>query len=293
MENSFKDYFEGLELTRMEHMPIYHSPNSEREANILGMAANEAYRYLENFFEERPEIILLVLNEKDWKSRAPSSQPYGNPFVPDVRLHYGVKPPDSWKGPLIFLSEGAPADLKNQLITMSGSESNTVRGAIDKIFTIDFSSATVAHEMAHAFFGLNLVLPQPVEFNYALRLDAFWLGEFLPQYAMYSFLSSKNEQLSERWLTLMSSSYEGGKGRVRYTNLSEMGIKYLEMARTCVENIYWYQAKLFVMSTNLYRKHGDDLLIEAQEKLKLSEKLLIDQLEEAFGNFRTWLQSWR
>lgn len=293
MSKSFEDYITGLELIRMENLPIYHSIGSENEAKIIGMVANEAYGYIENFLRERPEIILFVLNERDWGRLAPHSQPYGNPFVPDVRLFYGVRPPESWKDPRTLLSNGASADLKKDLLSMKGSESNTVRGAIDKIFTLDFFAATVAHEMAHPFFEQNLVLPQPIEQDYALRLDAFWIGEFLPQYVMYSFLQATDKSLSDGWLTLMKTAYEGGRKKVRYTNLSEMGTKYLEMVRTCIENIYWYQAKLFVMSSELYDHHAEDFLIKAKEELKLSEDLLINQLERAFGDIRDWLQSWR
>ena len=293
MSKSFEDTFTGLKLIRIENLPIYHSIDSENEAKIIGMVANEAYSYIENFLRERPEIILFVLNERDWGRLAPPSQPYGNPFVPDLRLLYGVRPPESWKDPLTILSNGASADLKKDLLSMKGSESNTVRGAIDIIFTLDFFAATVAHEMAHPFLGQNLVLPQPIEQDYALGLDAFWIGEFLPQYVMYSFLQATDKSLSDRWLTLMKTAYEGGRKKVRYTNLSEMGTKYLEMVRTCMENIYWYQAKLFVMSSELYDRHGEDFLIKAKEELKLSEDLLINQLEQAFGDIRDWLQSWR
>ncbi len=165
--------------------------------------------------------------------------------------------------------------------------------AIDDIFTLEFFSATVAHELAHPFLAVNLVFPQPVDFAYAFKLDAFWLGEFLPQYIMYSFLQATNVSLCEKWLLLMESAFEGGKNRVKYTNLAEMGVKYREMIESRIENIFWYQARLFVMSGDLYAVYGEDFLIKALERLKLSEQVLIDRLEQDFRKLHTWLQNWR
>jgi len=291
MRDISEDYFTGLNLLQLNFLSLYYSPGYEREAVVLGKVADEAYDYLRGFFRYGPEIILLVLDETDWERRA-TNQPYGNPFVPDNRVHYGVKPPESWKEPLASLASKAPTDLKKRLVSIAGSESDEVREAVDRIFTLNFFAATVTHEIAHPFLGLNLVLPQPIEYEYALKLDAFWLGEFLPQYAMCSFLLARDRLLFERWHELMKSVFEGGKGVVRYENLSEMGPKYSEMIESCVENIYWYQAKLFVMSVDLHRQHGEVFLRKIQEDLRLSERLLIDRIENSYGNIRKWLQKW-
>lgn len=291
MENRFKDYLADLDRLKTDHLLVYHSLGCKKEAKIIGKVTSEACDYLKGFLNEQPEIILLVLDEDDWKKRAPY-QPYGNPFVPDVRVHYGVKAPDSWKEPISTLCSEAPVNLRGKIVSISGLEGITIKEALNKIFTLEFFGATVAHEIAHPFLGQNLVLPQPIEDKHAFRLDAFWLAEFLPQYIMYSFLQSTNKPLCEKWSILMRSVFEGGKRRVKYTNLTEMGTKYQEMITLCIENIYWYQAKLFVMSVDLYDQHGEDFLLKALEGLKLNQKLLINQLHQTFGNFETWLQSW-
>jgi len=292
MKNRFKDYLAGLNHLKMGHLPIYYSLGCEKEAKIIGKITSEACDYLKGFVSEHPEIILLVLNEGDWKKRAPY-QPYGDPFVPDVRVHYGVKAPDRWKEVFSTLCSEAPINLRGKIVSISGLKGVTIKKALNKIFTLKFFGATVAHEIAHPFLGQNLVLPQPIEDKYAFRLDAFWFAEFLPQYVMYSFLQSTNKPLCEKWFVLMKSAFEGGKRKVKYTNLTKMGTKYKEMIASCVENIYWYQAKLFVMSANLYDQYGEDFLLKALEDLKLNERLLVNQLEQTFGNFQTWLQNWK
>jgi hypothetical protein len=292
MENSFKDYLAGLNRLKMDHLLLYHSPICKREAKIIGKVTSEAYNYLQYFFEKKPEIILLVLNEDDWKKRVPH-QPYGDPFVPDVRVHYGSKTPNNWKEAFSSLCSDAPINLRRKIVSISGLEGITIGNALDKIFTLEFFGATAAHEIAHPFLGQNLVLPQPIEDKYAFGLDAFWLAEFLPQYIMYSFLQATNIPLCEKWFILMKSAFEGGKGKVKYTSLREMGTKYREMITSCIENIYWYQAKLFVMSADLYDQHGEDFLLKALNDLKLNERLLINQLEQSFGNLQTWLQNWK
>lgn len=292
MENRFQDYLTGLNRLKTDHLPLYCSSDCRSEAKIIGKMTSRACDFLQAFFKERPEIILLVLNEDDWKKRAPH-QPYGDPFVPNVMVHYGVKPPDRWKEAFTLLSSEAPSDLRRKLVSLSGSESITLKEAIDKIFTLEFFAATVAHEIAHPFLSINLVLPQPINFGYVFKLDAFWLGEFLPQYAMYSFLQATNKPLCEMWLLLMKSAFEGGKRRMRYLNLTEMGTKYPEMIKSYLENIYWYQAKLFVMAADLYKQYGENFLLKAIDDLRLTERLLINQLEQTFGNFKTWLRNWK
>lgn len=292
MKTRFEEYLAGLNCIKMNHLPVYYSTGHRKEAEIIGKITSEAYDYLKGFFSEQPEIILLVLDERDWRKRAPY-QPYGDPFVPDVRVHYGVKVPDRWKEVLSTLCSEAPVNLRREIVSISGSKDVTMKGALNKIFTLKFFGATAAHEISHPFLGLNLVLPQPIENKYAFRLDAFWFAEFLPQYAMYSFLKSTNKSMCEKWFILMKSAFEGGKRKVKYTNLAKMGTKYREMIASYIENIYWYQAKLFVMSADLYDQYGEDFLHEAQEDLKLNEGLLINQLKQTFGNFQTWLQNWK
>ncbi len=291
MESHFKDYLAGLSRLERAGLPIYHSVRCEREAKIVGKIAVEAYRYLQGFLEEKPEILLLILSQRDWKKRLPRTA-YGEPVVPDARVHYGIKPPDRWKEMLSKLCDEAPINLKRQIASISGPNQVALKEAIDNIFTLEFFSATVAHELAHPFLAANLVLPQPVGFVHAFKLDAFWLGEFLPQYIMYSFLQATNVSLCEQWLLLMKSAFEGGKSQVRYTNLAEMGVKYREMIESHIENIFWFQAKLFVMSADLYTIYGEDFLIKAVERLKLNEKILINQLKQDFREFHTWLQNW-
>jgi hypothetical protein len=293
VENRFKDYLAGLTRLTINRLPVYHSSGCEKEALIIGEVTSEAYGFLHVLFKEKPEIILLVLDEEDWRKRA-SRQPYGDPFVPDVRVHYGTKPPDGWKEMFSLLASEAPPDLREKLASIAGlKSSSTVDELINKIFTLEFFAPTVAHEIAHPFLGLNLVLPQPVDFEYAFRLDAFWLGEFLPQYAMYSFLQATNKPLCEKWLLLMKSAYEGGKGRIRYKGLHEMGTRYAEMIKSCIENIYWYQAKLFLMSAELYEQYKQGFLTKASQKLRLTERLLTSRLEQSFENFQEWLKEWK
>lgn len=211
--------------------------------------------------------------------------------MPDTRIYYGVEPPSSWNGALTKLAEKAPPSTREELATLSGSGSTDIGDAIGSLFTLDFFAATVAHEMAHPFLGENLVLPQPVEDRYAHNLDSFWIGEFIPQYAMYSFLQSWDRPLCERWLTLMRAAYEGGREVVRHSGLREMGARYTELLVECVENIYWYQAKLFLMSCDIYEAQGTDFLKAVVEGLRLSEALLLREMGGLI-DLDAWLRKW-
>jgi hypothetical protein len=110
---------------------------------------------------------------------------------------------------------------------------------------------------------------------------------------MYSFLQATNKPLCNRWLLLMKSAFEGGRKKMKYKNLAEMGTKYTKMIKLYIENICWYQAKLFVMSADLYSQYGEDFLVEAINELKLTEKLLVNNLSKRLKNFQKWLQNWK
>lgn len=280
----------NLKLLMFDNIEVYHSHGCRREADVLGRVADDSYAFLGEFFEVCPEITVLVLDRDDWEKRAPGV-PYGNPFVPNSTIHYGVEPPGSWIEALVKLAGNAPPSTREELATLSGSESNDVEDAIQSLFTLDFFSATVAHEMAHPFLGENLVLPQPIEHKHAYKLDAFWIGEFIPQYAMHSFLQSKNRPLCKKWLTLMRAAYEGGLDVIRHSGLREMGARYTELLRECVENIYWYQAKLFVMSDDIHQAHGEDFLKAVVEGLRLNEALLLREMGNLV-DLDTWLKEW-
>ncbi|NVL92183.1 MAG: hypothetical protein HWN71_04005 [Desulfobacterales bacterium] len=292
MEMSWRELIDELVVLKSEHVPVHFSRGYDPQAEILRKVADNAYGYLGGFFQDRPELVLLVLSETDWMRCCPN-QPYGNPFVPDIAVRYGVKPPESWKEHLVSLSTGAPQEFKENLIDVSGSESGTVADAVNMIFTFEFFAPTLAHEFMHPFLSSNLVLPQPIGFRLGTKLDSFWLAEFLPQYAMYSFLKRTDEGLCEKWQTLWTAAYEGGNENVRYTALFEMGRKYPEMRESCVENIFWYQAKLFAMSADLYELHGEEFLIKAIDGLTLRDRLLFDRLDQAVGGFDCWLRNWK
>lgn len=239
MVKSWRQLLDELVSLKSEHVPIHFSRGYEHQVKILRKMSDKAYDYLSRFFQDRPELVLLVLSETDWMRCCPN-QPYGNPFVPDIAIRYGIKPPDFWKEHLVSLSTGAPQIFKEHIINISGSKSHTVADAVDTIFTLEFFAPSLAHEFMHPFLSSNLVLPQPIGFRLGTRLDSFWLAEFLPQYAMYSFLKRTDEDLCEKWLAFWTAAYEGGRESVMYTALSEMGRKYAEMRNSCVENIFWY-----------------------------------------------------
>ena len=291
MEKSWRELLDELVALKSEHVPVHFSRGYEHQAEILRKVADKAYGYLSRFFQDRPELVLLVLSETDWMRHYPN-QPYGSPFVPDDAVRYGVKPPESWKEHLVSLLKGAPQEFKEHLIDVSG-ESGTVADAVNMIFTFEFFAPTLAHEFTHPFLSSNLVLPQPIGFRLGTRLDSFWLAEFLPQYAMYSFLKRTDEGLCEKWLAFWTAAYEGGRESVMYTALSKMGRKYPEMRNSCVENIFWYQGKLFTMSADLYKLHGEQFLIKAIDGLTLRDRLLFDRLDQSVGEFDCWLRNWK
>lgn len=279
-----------LSLLKYDYISVYHTHGFREEAKVLGEVADDSCEFLGDFFEVCPEIMVLVLDRDDWEKQAPRT-PYGNPFVPDNKIHYGVEPPRSWIDALLRLIEKAPPSMREELTKLSDSESTQIENVIKSLFTLNFFAATVAHEIAHPFLGENLILPQPIEYKHARNLDAFWIGEFIPQYAMYSFLQSRDRLLCKKWLTLMKAAYEGGLGGVRYTGLRELGVRYTELLAECIENIYWYQAKLFVMSSDIYEAHGEGFLKTVVEVLRLSEALLLGEMRRRI-DVDTWLRKW-
>jgi hypothetical protein len=301
----------ALESQRLSKVNVIWSDDCKQAAQIYGQMADKAYRFEEAAFEVSPKLELCVLNEKDWRKMPFGKfQPYGDPVCPENRVFVGTEAPASWKNSTTSTVKNGSQDARKKLIMLSGENAcNDVKLAVDALFSLRFFAPSVAHEIAHLFQAEALMIPHNIDFDGIEKrgnpgkLDFFWIGEFICQYAQLAFLEEYDALLCDKWLKFYRILYEAGKDLVRYKEMSQWGPNYSEMIKDYIRiikngdcdwinNILWYQSKAMLMASDLYEKHGIDFLRVSRESLGISHRWVLRSLTCELEDFAQLLDKW-
>jgi hypothetical protein len=291
-----------LERRRLSRISVVWSDDScEGAAHVYGKVTDEAYKFEEVAFEVSPKVELCVLNKSDWmKIPFCRPQPYGDPICPEGRIFVGNEAPTSWKDYTISVVKDASQAVKDKLLVLSGAErGNDVKVAVESLFSLQFFAGSLAHEIAHIFQAGALMIPHNIDFDGiekrgdADKLDVFWIGEFVCQYAQFGFLMSHDAGLCDKWLRFYQIWYESAKDLVHYRKMSEWGSKYPEIRiRNLMSNILWYQSKAMLMASELYAIYGTSFLKSAKRALGISHNWAMSNLTSEVKGFDRLLDEW-
>jgi len=291
-----------LEHRRLSRTSVVWSDDScKRAAQVYGEMTDKAYEFEETVFEISPKVELCVLSRSDWmKIPFCRPQPYGDPICPEGRIFVGNEAPTSWKDYTISVVKNASPVVKNKLLALSEAQPGSdVKVAVESLFSLEFFAGTLAHEIAHIFQAGALMIPHNIDFDGiekrgdANRLDFFWIGEFVCQYAQFAFLKSYDARLCDKWLKFYQIWYDSAKDLVDYKKMSEWGSKYPEIRmRNLMNNILWYQSKAMVMASELYAIHGISFLKSAKRTLGISHNWVLANLTSEVENFDKLLDEW-
>lgn len=152
---------------------------SRARAGAAADIAADAYTYFSRLFGGiRPDIAVIVADERDWHSR----QPYGLPFFNDdegqIRPGIVVMPAgrgDFWVAMGQDIREASPSGYTQLLATYPDGA-----GGLD---LQPFFDLITIHELGHAFEVLG-----------RLELPTFWLGEIFANLALHSFVATRRPE---------------------------------------------------------------------------------------------------
>jgi hypothetical protein len=262
---------------------------------------DKAYEFEEGVFEISPKVELCVLSRSDWmKIPLCQPQPYGDPICPGGRIFVGNEAPTSWKDYTISLVKNASPAVKNKLLDLSKAEHDSaLKVTVESLFSLEFFAGTLAHEITHIFQAGALMIPHNIDFDGiekrgdAKKLDFFWIGEFVCQYAQFAFLKSHDAGLCDKWLRFYQIWYESAKDLVDYKRMSEWGPRYPEIRRrNLMSNILWYQSKAMLMASELYAIYGISFLKSAKKALGISHNWVMSNLTSEVDGFPSLLAEW-
>jgi len=262
-----------------------------------GQFLAEAYTFYSSIFDFHPQTELLVLSEADW-NKVPflSSQLYGNPVSPNNLILVGCGAPTSWKGWAKMLLGHA----KNQALRELSHffKANTVDEAIRKYFADDLFAGWLSHELAHHFSNQHLMTAPKWKLILLSLLEGgpsrlvkklMWVGEFIPQYCMLTFLRNNHSEMAKAHSVFLRTCFEAAYNVLRWTRLKDWGFHYRELVETCPEAILWYQAKCYVISELIYDEQGQRFLVRFLKEYPKRPRVAIKDMKLKVEQIETML----
>lgn len=258
----------------------------------------EAHRSYCDTFDLHPPSELSILSRADWE-KVPflSAQPYGNPVCPDNLVVAGCGAPDSWKDwARTMLGQGKKADVQGLLRFF---ELSSVDEVIHRYFNDELFKGWLAHELAHHFSNrLLMAVPRWKLALLSLREGGpsrlmkrlMWIGEFIPQYCMLSFLKVHHPQMADMHSVFLRTCFEAARKTVRRPMLRDWGFHYRKLVDTHPETVLWYQAKCFVISEIVYHEQGQDFLARFVNEYPNRPRAAIKHVTRTVEQIETKLQ---
>jgi len=288
-----------FESMRLEFISGHYSKGYGKQAKVLIDAGNQAYAYLIDFFQKKPEVELLVLDAEDWKrlklpqkyEHGPFFKPYHTPHL----VYYSSDVPEFWRKGLFTLCNAAPQRLKEEFLSTIRQEGRDFKSSFFQNFNLNLFSLTIVHEFTHVFCETNHIFFQIISSSAFHFSDLAWFTEFFCQYVFYSFLKKSSDEYAKKWFLIGKICYEGGKSLVKYTNLRCFGKQYKEMvSMPGATNLFWYQyGKFMLMAEELYQRYGENFLKKTIDEMEYGEEFFIRRIQHSLPNFESWFQNWK
>lgn len=268
-------FLQGLEHLAGSKVPTYYSTGAKARAEKLSNLAEDCVHFIDEFFESKIQNRLLVLSERDWKSRI--EYPYGLIAGKNNYLWY----PIAEKNNPVYMElmpyyDNSPEPLKRALEELLGDSGDPYLTAL-----LNWWEVTMVHEYMHNYAREDRIF-------FGLR----WFEEFFADYFTCAYLNRhKNTMMRElRLFELLSRiMYEGGRSIVKYTSLSDLEKFYVGVGAA---NYCWYHGLLNIGAIDLYDVYGEDFIRHVIEAYKPSNEGLVQRLEATHRGLGAWFREW-
>jgi len=275
------DFLEGLSYLEEIDFPTYYSPGAHERALELAEIAKNSVHYLDEFYENKVQNRLLVLNEKDWTKRI--EYQYGLIAGRNNYLWYPIhREENPVYADMIPYYENSQTSLKQKLSELLPDSKHPFLTAC-----LMWWETYMVHEMFHNYSKANGV-------NISLR----WFDELFGDYVNYAFLKRYHEQyqvelqVTQVYFPLL---YKGGHPLVQYTSLHDLEELYgkIDGANYC-----WYHAWFNVGVFQLYEMYGESFIEKVNDLYKSESgfdstiEQLVSRVNLELEGFQDWYHEW-
>jgi uncharacterized protein len=192
-----------------------------------------------------PEVTLLVLAEAHWADHTPFPV-YGMPHILGARtLIVAGEDNPMWRG---FLPDPAaleadhPAEVAAAFRRVYGDGAGGLTAA-------PFFDLLAIHELGHAF-----------DAQAGVGTQRRWLGEFLPNLLLHSWVEEAAPELLPALTLLPDFGVAAGPGSHPFTTLAELEEHYVRIGQEHPANYGWYQFRWQQGARRLHEAGGSDAL---------------------------------
>src|SRR6478672_6971364 len=252
--------YQQLDSLQGHRTKIYFSKGANSRANYLAVLMDKAYQYYNKLLNFSPDVELLVLSVKDWKT-------YTN--MPVVGMpHYD----NSNNKKLVVASEDNP--LWRSLVPPMELLDSATAGRVKAVYTMDDETLSMArffdllalHELAHAY-----------HMQAGIKMQRQWMSELFVNMMLHNFVAEKMPELLPA-LTVFPTMVVGqGSASFQFKRLQDIEEKYTEIGSRHPKNYGWFQCRWHMAAGEIYDKAGAKAGVKLWKILRRMTSKLDDQ----------------
>jgi len=275
------DFLKGLEHLNEIEFPTYYSPGAKERALELAEIATNCVHYLDEFYQNKVQNRLLVLNEEDWTKRI--EFPYGLIAGRKNYLWYPtVKNDNPVFKELVPYYENSQDGLRQELDKLLNSRSSPYLFALLRWWEV-----LMVHEYTHNYNRENGV---------GIKLK--WFDELFCDFFTYAYLKryEKTNPVDLGLFELVSRiMYFGGYDVVKHRSIEDFERLYI---RVGAANYCWYHGWFNVGVMSLFEMYGEGFigmvigLYQSENGFDSSSEELVARLEKELDGFQDWYVDW-
>jgi hypothetical protein len=275
------DVLDGLVFLEETDFPAYYSPGAKERALELAEIAKNCVHYLDEFFKNKVQNRLLVLNREDWEKRV--KYPYGQIAGINNYLWYPeVKENNPIFKELAPFYENISTDLRIEHTKLLSESDGPFPYSLLRWFEM-----LMVHEFCHNYNRENGVL-----------IELKWFDELFCDYLTYAFLkrNEKENPNDLRLFELLSKIlYNGGHGIVEHTSIEDFERLYVDVGGA---NYCWYHGWFNLGVMDLYKMYGERfienviVLYQSEAGFDSTSEKLASRLDERCDGFLDWYRLW-
>ncbi|MFZ1783785.1 MAG: hypothetical protein WAU23_01180 [Ferruginibacter sp.] len=250
---------DSLNQLKDHDFPVYYSSGHKKRAEVTALRIEKAMAYHRQMLGFKPNVILFVLNETDWKVYT-SGMVYGMPHYDDKnnRLIIAAEDNPFWKS---FLPP--PNQLPNELREPIQTAYTNGEGQLSMQAFFDLLAI---HELGHAFHIQN-----------ELTMQRMWMGELFCNILLHTYIAENEPELLPALTLFPRMVVAGGAREFKYTKLQDVHERYNEIGQQHPKNYGWYQCRWHTAAAGIYDSVGKEVCKKLWDALKTQKEILNDE----------------